>query len=109
MELCCSLPVITNKKLDIQKLEYLFPLDSKTSRVNFVRIATYLDGLDVSYEIALELIKKGFDVSVNLMQIQNADEKVLKDFGEVSKKINLKVFILRTVLVAFFQKMSKIL
>lgn len=82
--------VTTNKKFDPHKLEYLFPLDSKNSRVNFVRIATYLDGLDVSYEIALELIKKGFDVSINLMQIQNADEKVLKDFGEVSKKINLK-------------------
>ncbi len=80
----------TEKKLDSQKLEYLFPLDSKSSRVNFVRIATYLDGLDVSYEIANELIKKGFDVSINLMQIQNADEKVIKDFGEIAKKINLK-------------------
>jgi 4-hydroxy 2-oxovalerate aldolase len=82
--------VTTEKKFDSKKLEYLFPLDSQSSRVNFVRIATYLDGLDVSYEIAIELIKKGFDVSINLMQIQNADEKVIKDFGEVSKKINLK-------------------
>ena len=81
--------VTTNKKFDPQKLEYLFPLDSKSSRINFVRIATYLDGLDVSYEIAVELVKKGFDVSINLMQIQNADEKVLKDFGETSKKIKL--------------------
>ena len=82
--------VITNKNLILQKLEYLFPLDSQSSRVDFVRIATYLEGLDVSYEIASELIEKGFDVSINLMQIQNADKKVLKDFGEVSKKINLK-------------------
>ena len=69
---------------------YPFPLDSKSSRVNFVRIATYLDGLEVSYEIAKELIKKGFDVSINLMQIQNADEIIIKDFGETAKKINLK-------------------
>ena len=82
--------VTTNKKFDSEKLEYLFPLDSQSSRVDFVRIATYLEGLDVSYEIASELIEKGFDVSINLMQIQNADKKVLKDFGEVSKKINLK-------------------
>ena len=90
MELCCSRQVTTNKKFDSEKLEYLFPLDSQSSRVDFVRIATYLEGLDVSYEIASELIEKGFDVSINLMQIQNADKKVLKDFGEVSKKINLK-------------------
>ena len=82
--------VTTDKKFDSQKLEYLFPLDSKSSRVNFVRIATYLDGLEVSYEIAKELIKKGFDVSINLMQIQNADEIIIKDFGETAKKINLK-------------------
>ena len=78
--------VTTDKKFDSQKLEYLFPLDSKSSRVNFVRIATYLDGLEVSYEIAKELIKKGFDVSINLMQIQNADEIIIKDFGETAKK-----------------------
>lgn len=82
--------VTTDKKFDSQKLEYLFPLDSKSSRVNFVRIATYLDGLEVSYEIAKELIKKGFDVSINLMQIQNANEIIIKDFGETAKKINLK-------------------
>ena len=79
--------VTTNKKFDSEKLEYLFPLDSQSSRVDFVRIATYLEGLDVSYEIASELIEKGFDVSINLMQIQNADKKVLKDLEKYQKKL----------------------
>ncbi len=82
--------VVTDKKFDTNKLNYLFPLDKDKSRVDFVRIATYLDGVDYSYAIAEELINKGFEVSINLMQIQNADKKILKEFGETSKDIGLK-------------------
>ena len=33
--------VVSDKKFDLSKLDYLFPLDNNKSRIDFVRIATY--------------------------------------------------------------------
>ena len=80
----------TNNKFDKNKLDYLFPLKQSESRVDFVRIATYIDGLSTSYEVAKQLISQGYEVSINLMQIQNADQKTIEDFGSSGKELNLK-------------------
>ena len=87
----------TNNKFDKNKLDYLFPLKQSESRVDFVRIATYIDGLSNSYEVAKQLTTQGYEVSINLMQIQNADQKTIEDFGSSGKELNLKASILQIV------------
>jgi 4-hydroxy 2-oxovalerate aldolase len=81
--------VFTNSKFDESKFNFLFPLSKSESRLDFVRIATYPEGLDETYEIAKKLIQKGFQVSINLMQIHRVNKKQLAEFAINSKKINL--------------------
>ena len=81
--------VFTDSKIDIAKLNFLFPLSKDQSRLDFIRIATYPDGLDETYKIALKLKQKGYKVSINLMQIHRVPEKMLIEFAKKSKEIEL--------------------
>ena len=81
--------LFTNSKFDESKFNFLFPKSKSESRLDFVRIATYPDGLDETYKIAIKLIQKGYKVSVNLMQIHRVDKDLLKEFAIKSKEINL--------------------
>ena len=62
---------VINNQINIKLLNKIFPLDRSKSRIDFIRIATYLDNLDNAILIAAELKNKGYHTSLHLMKIQN--------------------------------------
>ena len=51
---------VQNNLLDLEIINNSFPLNSSSSRLNFVRIATHIQDLNHSIELAHNLINKGF-------------------------------------------------
>lgn len=78
----CSLENIINK---------LFPENKKTSRIDFVRIASHYKELDLAFEASVLLNNLGFKVGLNLMQISERTEKEINMFIDKSKNYPIDV------------------
>ena len=70
---------VDSDKLNFELLKKIFPLTSQESRIDFVRIATYLDNLDNAITISKFLNENGYNATLHLMKIHNtSDEEFLK-------------------------------
>jgi len=61
-------------ELNTELLTKIFPLKRQDSRIDFVRIATYLNNLDFAIQIAKHLNYLGFHTSLHLMKIHDTKE-----------------------------------
>lgn len=80
---------VQNNLLDLEIINNSFPLNSSSSRLNFVRIATHIKDLNHSIELAHNLINKGFKLAINIMQSHNLDEKTIEKFSSDTKGLEL--------------------
>ena len=80
---------VQNNLLDLEIINNSFPLNSSSSRLNFVRIATHIQDLNHSIELAHNLINKGFKLAINIMQSHNLDEKIIEKFSSDTKGLEL--------------------
>lgn len=77
---------VESNRLNYELLKKIFPLNSEESRIDFVRIATYLDNLDFSIEISKFLNELGFHSSLHLMKIHNTSDE---DFVKIANLAEL--------------------
>lgn len=77
---------VINNQINIKLLNKIFPLDRSKSRIDFIRIATYLDNLDNAILIAAELKNKGYHTSLHLMKIHSTEDE---EFIKIAKKAEI--------------------
>lgn len=70
--------LLVNKKLSLKNLKKLVSLNSKNSKIKFVRLATHINEIFILKYIIKYLKKRNYFVFVNLMQTINYDQKTLK-------------------------------
>ncbi len=73
------------------QINQLFPEDSNTSKIDFVRIASHYHELDISFEATRALKDLGFTVGLNLMQISERSLDEIKFFINRSKEFPIDV------------------
>tara|TARA_A100001015_G_scaffold129298_1_gene143428 strand:+ start:63 stop:1670 length:1608 start_codon:yes stop_codon:yes gene_type:complete len=74
---------VDNGELDKELLKKIFPFKKDKSRIDFVRIATYLPELEFAILIAKFLNNLGYHASLHLMKIHNTTEL---EFTNIAKK-----------------------
>ena len=73
-------------ELNKELLTKIFPLKKENSRIDFVRIATYLDNLDFAILIAKHLNNLGFHSSLHLMKIHDTKEDEFLSIASTAQK-----------------------
>ena len=77
---------VINNQINIKLLNKIFPLDRSKSRIDFIRIATYLDNLDNAILIAAELKNKGYHTSLHLIMLHSTEDE---EFIKIAKKAEI--------------------
>ena len=76
------------------KINRLFPFDSKNSKVDIIRLACTYEEIDKA-KVVYELLKeKGFEVCINIMHGAFLDIKTLKNIANSIKKLSLSAIYL---------------
>lgn len=81
---------IDEEQLNTATINYTFPFEASNSRIDFIRIATHIKDLNKSLELGQRLLDKGYKIAINIMQAHNLNKKVINEFSQLSKDLELQ-------------------
>ena len=81
---------IDEEQLNTATVNYTFPFEASNSRIDFIRIATHIKDLNKSLELGQRLLDKGYKIAINIMQAHNLNKKVINEFSQLSKDLELQ-------------------
>lgn len=81
---------IDEEQLDAATINNTFPLEASNSKIDFIRIATHIKDLNKSLELGQRLLDKGYKLAINIMQAHNLNKKIINEFSQLSKNLELQ-------------------
>ena len=83
-----------NKELNIQLIKKLFPISSKNSKIDMVRVACHSETIEKTLPIFEFLSDKGYFTACNITQISDKTDKALKEIGALinTSKVDVLYF-----------------